>query len=90
MELLRVRGNEELVRAWKDHNMDSRLMHHKIDLIASKLGISFYSPNMQRVETGDTSKRKSQSGDLKQGEAEKMKLTTLDSTSVEDRYQNPV
>ena len=45
--------------------MDSRLMHRKIDKIASKLGISFYSPNMQREEMGDTSKMKSQSGYLK-------------------------
>ena len=28
-------GDEELVRAWKDHNVDCQLMHRKIDLMVS-------------------------------------------------------
>lgn len=30
-------GDKELVRAWKEHNADSLLMHWKIDIIASEL-----------------------------------------------------
>ena len=33
------KGDEELVRAWKDHNIDCRLIHHKIELIVSQLGL---------------------------------------------------
>lgn len=34
-------GDTEPVRAWKEHNSDCRLMHRKVDVIGSKLGIKF-------------------------------------------------
>ena len=57
--VVKSQEDEEPVRAWKDLNADNRLMHPKIGLIASKLGIFFYCTNMQNMETGGTNKRRS-------------------------------
>jgi len=42
--MVKAQGDEEPVRAWKDHNVDSRLMHLKIDAIAKKIGLTFFDP----------------------------------------------
>ena len=56
----------EPVRAWKEHNAecskilskvkalsaDRRLMHRKVDQIASYLGIVLYHPGMEQLATG--------------------------------------
>ena len=36
-------GDEEPVRAWKLHNGECHLIHQKIDILASRLGVSFYA-----------------------------------------------
>ena len=36
-------GDVEPVKAWKEHNSECHLMHKKIDVIAAKLNIPFYS-----------------------------------------------
>ena len=35
--------DEEPVRAWKHHNGYCHLIHQKVDILASRLGISFYA-----------------------------------------------
>ena len=46
----KAEGDEEPVRAWKDHNADSRLMHRKIVAIAKRLGITFFDPRREMAE----------------------------------------
>ena len=36
-------GDKEPVRAWKHHNGECHLIHQKVDILASRLGISFYA-----------------------------------------------
>jgi len=48
--MAKAEGDEEPVRAWKDHNAESRLMHRKIDAIANKLGLTFYDPRREMAE----------------------------------------
>ena len=35
-------GDEEPVKAWKFHNGECHLIHQKVDIIASRLGVSFF------------------------------------------------
>ena len=37
----KARGDEEPVKLWKDHCVDSCLMHRKIDMIIGNLGFRF-------------------------------------------------
>ena len=36
-------GDEELVREWKHHNGEFHLIHQKVDVISSRLGVSFFT-----------------------------------------------
>ena len=36
-------GDEEPVRAWKQHNGECHLIHQKVDILTSHLGISFFA-----------------------------------------------
>ena len=38
-----MEGDEEPVREWKHHNGEFHLMHKKVDVIASRLGVSFFA-----------------------------------------------
>ena len=42
-------GDEELVSVWKDHNIDLRLMHRKIDIMATNMGIELFHPRMEKA-----------------------------------------
>lgn len=42
--LNKAQGDEEPALAWKDHNVSSRLMHLKIDVITKKIGLTFFDP----------------------------------------------
>ena len=44
-------GDEEPVRAWKHHNGECHLIHQKVDILASRLGISFYAVGKVPKET---------------------------------------
>lgn len=48
--MAKAQGDEERVRARKEHNADSRLMHLKIDAIAKKIGLTFFNPRRGAVE----------------------------------------
>ena len=64
--LAKREGDEEPVRAWKEHNAewskilnkvealsaDCRLMHRRVDQIVSFLGIALYHPGMEQLATG--------------------------------------
>ena len=39
----KMASDEELVREWKHHNGECHLIHQKVDVIASRLGVSFFS-----------------------------------------------
>ena len=39
----KMAGDEEPVREWKQHNGECHLMQQKVDILASRLGISFYA-----------------------------------------------
>ena len=43
--------DEEPVRAWKHHNGECHLIHQKVDILASRLGISFYATGKAPQET---------------------------------------
>ena len=60
------KGDEELTRAWKEHNTNCRMMDHKVDLIVSFLGIQFFNLGRPNVEAGGSSLKLRQKGDLKQ------------------------
>ena len=36
-------GDEEPIREWKHHNGEYHLIHQKVDVIASRLGVSFFA-----------------------------------------------
>ena len=36
-------GDEEPMKAWKSHNGECHLIHQKVDLIDSRIGVSFYT-----------------------------------------------
>ena len=36
-------GDEEPIKAWKSHNGECHLIHQNVDIIASRLGVSFYT-----------------------------------------------
>ena len=36
-------GDKEPVKAWKYHNGECQLIHQKVDIIASRLGVTFYT-----------------------------------------------
>ena len=38
----KMAGDEESVREWKHHNGECHLMHQKVHVIASRLGVSFF------------------------------------------------
>ena len=39
----KMAGDEEPVREWKHHNGECHLMHQKVDVLASRLGVSFFA-----------------------------------------------
>ena len=39
----KVAGDEEIVREWKHHNGECHLIHQKVDVIVSRLGVSFFA-----------------------------------------------
>ena len=39
----KIAGDEELVREWKHHNGACHLIHQKVDVIASRLGVSVFT-----------------------------------------------
>ena len=43
-------GDEEPVREWKQHNGECHLIHQKVDVLASRLGVSFYAGGMGNDE----------------------------------------
>ena len=59
--LAKREGDEEPVRAWKEHNVECskvkalsvnyHLMHRKVDHIVSFLGIVLYHPGMEQLAT---------------------------------------
>lgn len=55
-------GDEESTKAWKDHNADCRLMHRKVDQIATHLGIHLYHPGMEQQQGGGSSRKASRRG----------------------------
>ena len=71
--LAKKEGDEDLVKSWKEHNeecknildevealsMDCRLMHRKVDQIASCLGIALYYPRMEQITSGGSGRRAS-------------------------------
>ena len=54
-------GDQEPIQTWKEHYEENRLMHQKIDLIAAKIGLKLYNPNLQMEEVGCTSQSKNHS-----------------------------
>ena len=71
--LAKKEGDEEPVKAWKEHNdecrdilskvealsADCRLMHRKVDQIASCLGIALYHLGMEQHSVGGSGRRAS-------------------------------
>ena len=53
----KLEGDEEPIRAWKEHNADCHLMHRKIDLMASHMGIQFFHPGSTQAKLGGLSRK---------------------------------
>ena len=43
-------GDGEPVRVWKEHNSYCRLMHRKIDLMDTKMGIQLFHRRMEQAK----------------------------------------